>query len=198
MTGFVVETGVFRWRQFLNPDECARIRRAMDRGVDDPAEIVGREIATDDEVRRTRSLEIDASIQDWFEHRLDRIRTDLAALGTPLGAREGTGFLRYPAGGFYRTHRDRGDVAGWPDAARRAVSVVVFLNSAASAGSPGEFEGGELVIHADGDIPGLRIVPEAGLLVAFLSDRLHEVLPVRTGVRDAAVDWFYNRNNSDN
>lgn len=165
----------------------------MDRGIDDPAQIVGREIATHDRVRRTRSIEIETAVQDWFERRLDAITADLEALGIPLGAREGTGFLRYPPGGFYRAHRDRGKVDGWPDAARRAVSVVAFLNDASMTGTPGAFAGGELWLHAEGSAVSVRVVPETGLLVAFPSIRLHEVLPIRAGVRDAAVDWFYDR-----
>jgi predicted 2-oxoglutarate/Fe(II)-dependent dioxygenase YbiX len=194
VTGFVVENGLLRQRRFLDRDECARLRGAMDRGIDDPAEIVGREIATHDRVRRTRSVEIEAAVQDWFEARLDAIRTDLeAGLGIPLGSREGTGFLRYPAGGFYRTHRDRGEVAGWPDAARRAVSVVVFLNGARTPAELGDFEGGQLVLYPGGPTSSIEVVPEMGLLVAFPSTSLHEVLPVRAGIRDAAADWFYDR-----
>jgi len=194
VTGFVVENGVLRWRRFLDRDACARVRRAMDRGIDDPADIVGREIATHDQVRRTRSVEIEAAVQEWFEARLDAIKTDLeAALEIPLGSREGTGFLRYPVGGFYRTHRDRGEVAGWPAAARRAVSVVVFLNGSRTPGDPGDFEGGQLVLYPGGPASSIQVGPETGLLVAFPSTSLHEVLPVGAGIRDAAADWFYDR-----
>jgi predicted 2-oxoglutarate/Fe(II)-dependent dioxygenase YbiX len=177
---------------FLNPAECERIRDAMDRGIDDAAEIIGDEIAQHDTIRRTRSLEIETGVREWLEGRLDGIKPAIEqVLGRPLGRREGTGFLRYPPGGFYVTHRDRGAVAGWPAAARRAASVVVFLNDGQAPGRGGHFEGGMLCLYPDPDAPPVQIRPEAGLLLAFPSDTLHEVLPVVRGTRDAAVDWFY-------
>ena len=176
---------------FLTPGDCERIRRAMDRGDADPAEIAGDAIIMRESIRRTTSIEIDPDVQAWFERRLDDLRPAIAqALGRPLGQREGAGFLRYASGGFYLTHRDRGEVAGWPSAARRAASVVVFLNRSKTVEQAGEFDGGILCLYSD---QGRRveIQPEAGLLVAFPAETLHEVLPVVAGVRDAAVDWFY-------
>jgi len=182
--------------QFLTPRDCDRIRRAMDRGDDDPAEIVGDTIVTREAIRRTTSIEIDPDVREWFERRLDGCRPAIAhALGRLLGQREGAGFLRYPPEGFYLPHRDRGDVAGWPAAARRAASVVVFLNGSTTSRPPrrqtGEFEGGLLRLHPDSTGTPVHITPQAGLLVAFPAEVLHEVLPVRSGTRDAAVDWFY-------
>jgi predicted 2-oxoglutarate/Fe(II)-dependent dioxygenase YbiX len=182
--------------QFLTPRDCERVRRAMDRGDEDPAEIVGDMIVTREAIRRTISIEIEPDVREWFERRLADFRPAIAqALGRPLGQREGTGFLRYPPGGYYLAHRDRGEVAGWPAAARRAASVVVFLNGS-TTNSPrssqnGEFEGGLLCLHPDSTGTPVEITPEAGLLVAFPAEVLHEVLPVRRGTRDAAVDWFY-------
>ena len=37
----------------------------------------------------------------------------------------------------------------------------------------------------------MSVVPQAGLLVAFSADVLHEVTEVRAGTRDTIVDWFY-------
>lgn len=176
---------------FLSPHECDRLRRAMDRGTDEPAEIVGEGIARQETIRRTRSIEIDSALREWFERRLDTIKPAVErALNQRLGQREGCGFLRYPPGGFYRAHRDRADVAGWPAASRRAASIVVFLNGSNAAAGPGSFAGGALCLHhARGDRTDIR--PAPGLLVAFPSDLLHEVLPVQEGERDTVVDWFY-------
>lgn len=177
--------------QFLAARDCERIRRAMDRGDGDAAEIVGDTIVTSSEIRRTVSIEIDPAVREWFERRLDECRPTVArALGRPLGHREGSGFLRYSPGGFYRPHRDRGDVAGWPDAARRTAAVVVFLNHSKTIGRNG-FDGGTLRLYPEEGSPPLDFQPETGLLVAFPAETLHEVLPVHAGIRDAAVDWFY-------
>jgi predicted 2-oxoglutarate/Fe(II)-dependent dioxygenase YbiX len=111
------------------------------------------------------------------------------ALGLSLGEREGAGFLRYPAGGFYRAHRDRGNDPQWEPAARRAAAIVAFLNTSRANGREGEFDGGLLRIHfPQGTID---VVPEAGLLVAFPADVLHQVTEVRDGTRDTIVDWYY-------
>jgi predicted 2-oxoglutarate/Fe(II)-dependent dioxygenase YbiX len=179
-------------RRFLDQADCDRLQTAMDRGARETAEIVGDDIVTEEMVRRTESIEIDVAVRQWFEQRLDAIKPILATrLRRRLGVREGTGFLRYAPGGFYRTHRDRGQVAGWPGAARRAVSVVVFLNGARSGNGDGGFEGGHLCLYPAGGQRAIDILPESGLLVAFRAETLHEVLLVRAGHRDAAVDWFY-------
>jgi SM-20-related protein len=178
--------------RFLDQADCDRLRTAMDRGASETAEIVSDDIVTEEMVRRTQSIEIDVEVRQWFEQRLDAIKPTLARrLRRPLGDREGTGFLRYAPGGFYRTHRDRGQVAGWPAAARRAVSVVVFLNGVGSGNGDGGFEGGHFCLYPDGAERRIEIRPEAGLLVAFRAETLHEVLLVHAGHRDAAVDWFY-------
>ena len=98
--------------------------------------------------------------------------------------------LRY--GGFYGPHVDRAEMPSWPDASRRAITIVLFLNSSREADASGHFGGGCLRVFPGGD--GERqfdIVPKAGMLVAFPSCTAHEVTPVVDGCRDAVVDWFY-------
>ena len=177
---------------FLDLPTCARIRAAMDRGADDAAEVIGARITRRDSVRQARSIDIEREILELVETRIDGIRTAIErATGRPLGEREGTGFLRYHPGGFYRAHRDRGAVRGWPAAARRQTTVIVFLNRGGD-GPECDFAGGDLNLYPAVGAP-VRITPDAGLLVAFPADCLHEVSPVTGGTRDAAVDWFYNR-----
>jgi len=176
---------------FLDPDLCTRVRGAMDRGESDSAAIIGTAIVRDEGVRRTRSIEIDLPTLAMVEQCLDRLRPSIErAFGVPLGQREGTGFLRYEPGGFYLTHRDRGVVEGWPAAASRSVAIVVFLNSVRDTSGRGDFDGGSLCLYPESR-DAVEIRPRAGLLAAFPADVLHEVLPVRNGVRDTAVDWFY-------
>lgn len=176
---------------FLDVLACERIRRGMDHGVDDPAEIAGDEIATRDAVRRGRSIDIEARLLEWVERQIEGARPAIErTIRQPLGEREGTGFLRYRTGGLYRQHRDRGVVAGWPAAARRLVTVVVFLNGGVPGAPKRDFEGGQLCLYPD-TAALIEISPETGTLVAFPADFLHEVRPVLAGVRDAAIDWFY-------
>lgn len=181
---------VFRLSGFLSPAQCSEIRRGMDAGEVEPAEVLAGGIRRDSEARVASLVEPPESLTRDIEAKLDACRARVAeALGISLGEREGAGFIRYPAGGFYRAHRDRGDDPQWPPAARRAAAVVLFLNASRTARAAGDFEGGILRLHLpDGTID---VAPEAGLLVAFPADVLHEVTEVRDGTRDTIVDWYY-------
>lgn len=181
---------VFRQPGFLTPSQCLEIRRGMDGGDVEPAEVLGGGIQRDSEARVASLVDPSESVTRDIEAKLDALRERVAeALEIPLGAREGAGFIRYPAGGFYRAHRDRGDDPQWPPAARRAAALVLFLNASRAAGAEGDFEGGILRLHLRGGT--IDLVPEPGLLVAFRADLLHEVTDVRDGTRDTIVDWFY-------
>ena len=162
----------------------------MELGSGEPAGILAGGVQLQATVRFARFLDPDPASISTVEARLDGCRHRVAAaLGLTLQDREGAGFIRYPPGGFYRAHRDRGEDPDWEAAARRAVALVVFLNTSRAAGPAGEFDGGVLRLflpHGEVDV-----VPEAGLLVAFPADVLHEVTEVRGGTRDTVVDWFY-------
>ena len=182
------DAGVFAAPGFLDEGDCRRIRLGMDRGLVEAAEVLDR--GMEQHVRRASNVDVDRELIDMVERRLDAIRADLAAFfGVPLGDREGAGFLRYPAGGFYKPHRDRGESADWPDAARRQVSVVIFLNSSTRVDAGGDFGGGALELCVDTE--PLDVNPERGLLLAFRADVLHQVTRVSDGTRDTIVDWYY-------
>lgn len=174
---------------FLDAALCNRVRAAMDRGASEPAEILDDTFTFDGRVRLASSIEIDPGMLRVVEGALDGQRGAIAGFfDIPLTGREGAGFLRYKPGGLYRPHRDRGTLASWPPAARRRVSVVVFLNTCRELPGPGEFSGGGLRLLDDRP---REIVPQQGLLVAFPASTLHEVAPVGIGTRDVIVDWFY-------
>ena len=175
---------------FLSQEDCLAVRRGMDAGMMEEAEVLDHGIHRQSGVRNARLVEPAAAVIDRMEARIESCRDRAAtAFALALGDREGAGFIRYPPGGFYRAHRDRGDDAQWEGARRRAVAVVIFLNTSRDVSVAGEFEGGVLrLFFPDGDI---ELVPEAGLLVAFRAEVLHEVTEVRGGTRDTVVDWFY-------
>lgn len=180
----------FREGGFLTPDECLAIRRGMDRGKVERAEVLAGGIRPDFQARLASLVEPPPDLVTDIEAKLDACRGQVAqALGVSLGEREGPGFIRYPAGGFYRAHRDRGDDPHWEPAARRAVALVLFLNASRASGFEGDFDGGILRLYSTRG--SMDVVPEAGLLVAFSADVLHEVTEVRDGTRDTIVDWYY-------
>ena len=162
----------------------------MDAGEREEAEILAGGIQRRASIRNAALVEPTAVVIDRIGARLDSCRAHISeAFGLALGEREGAGFLRYPEGGFYLPHRDRGDDPTWKAAARRAVALVLFLNSSRETSPHGDFDGGVLrLFPPDGEID---VLPEAGMLVAFPADMLHEVRPVRGGTRDTVVDWFY-------
>jgi 2OG-Fe(II) oxygenase superfamily len=89
------------------------------------------------------------------------------------------------AGGRHNRHADncrQNEQGDWVanHTPHREVSAIYYLND--------EFEGGEIVF----DRVPLVVKPRRGLLLAFPSDaaHLHEVLPVRSGVRYTMPIWF--------
>ena len=164
----------------------------MDLGASEPAEILAAGVTPQPSTRNASLVEPAKDVIDLIELKLESCRDHVAAaLSLTLGDREGVGFIRYPSGGFYKPHRDRGDDSQWPAAARRAAALVIFLNSSREISrAAGEFDGGILRLLE----PQMEaVIPEAGLLVAFPADVLHEVTDVRGGTRDTIVDWFYFR-----
>lgn len=77
-------------------------------------------------------------------------------------------FAHYAPGAFYKMHRDR-----FADHDARLVSLVFYLNDAWSNDA-----GGALAIYDDALTPLRYVSPQAGTMVAFMSERFpHEVLP---------------------
>ena len=181
---------LYREADFLDEDACRQIRRAMDLGIAEEAEIAAGATEPRDTIRRAVSVEIDADVVRQVEARLDARRDTLAGFfGIGLSDREGAGFLRYLPGGFYAPHRDRADVASWPGAALRAIAVIAFLNGSREVEANGEFRGGVLRLFVEGE--AIDVHPRQGQLIAFRADTLHEVTEVIGGARDVIVDWFY-------
>ncbi len=93
-------------------------------------------------------------------------------------------FNRYEGGGSYGEHVD-GAIMTAPGTSHRMrtdLSATLFFSD------PGEYDGGELVIH---DTYGEhRVKLPAGHLVLYPGTSLHQVTPVTRGVRHAAFFWI--------
>jgi len=182
---------VFTLDEVLDADRCRWVRAAMDAGAGGQAQVL-----SDGDGRVAIDVDVSDDVIDLVESRLDAQRDRIGAFfRMTLQGREGAGFLRYEAGGFYGPHVDRAEMPSWPDASRRAITIVLFLNSSREAEATGDFGGGCLRVFgscrsglAESHID---VVPKAGMLVAFLSCAPHEVTLVVDGRRDAVVDWFY-------
>ena len=184
-------SALFRHPDFLHEQECLYVRQAMNGGIVEAAEVLDGGLHHQWRIRNASLVEPAGHVIELIEARLDACRAEVAAaLSMTLGEREGAGFIRYPPGGFYKPHRDRGTDVEWPSSARRAAAVVIFLNSSRQGSrETGGFDGGVLRLF----LPDAeeQVTPQAGLMVAFPADVLHEVTEVRDGTRDTVVDWFY-------
>jgi PKHD-type hydroxylase len=85
-------------------------------------------------------------------------------------------------GGQYGAHVDNAMMGKGAQRLRTDLSFTLFLTP------PGEYEGGELVIHAAGMTQELK--GEAGYLVLYPSGSIHEVKPVTRGERIVCVGWI--------
>lgn len=91
-------------------------------------------------------------------------------------------FALYPPGSHYHRHLDR-----FKRDARRTLSCVLYLNAHWR-----EADGGKLRLYLD-EGHSVDVMPEAGTLATFLSERFeHEVLPA-TRERLSVAGWFRRR-----
>jgi PKHD-type hydroxylase len=85
-------------------------------------------------------------------------------------------------GGHYGPHVDNALMGKGTSRLRTDLSFTLFLTP------PGDYEGGELVIHAAGMTQAIK--GEAGSMVLYPSGALHEVRPVTRGTRIVCVGWI--------
>ena len=108
---------------------------------------------------------------------------------------DGPKFCSYPAGGYFRAHRDRSQDPRDPASVRcRTLSFSCVLNDHHPAGGLPTFDGGTLVLYvpeSNGSVTAVNLRPSAGSVVAFRAGLMHEVRPVRSGTRFAVVAWLY-------
>lgn len=93
----------------------------------------------------------------------------------------GVMFNRYGPGETYGLHVDEAMMATKEGRLRTDFSFTLFLSD------PATYEGGELVlVGTEGE---RAIKPEAGTMVVYATGALHQVNPVTSGERLAAVGW---------
>jgi SM-20-related protein len=146
--------------------------------------------------RRVGCCNLPQEAKKPLEQRLAGIRPSLEKhFGVSLSEYEPPDYLIYNAGDFFEMHRDSGRYGSEEIIRRRRVSVVVFLNR--QSGSPAEdaYGDGDLTFYGLLEGPqwekcGFPLKAEPGMLVAFLSEKLHEVKPVSHGRRFSVATWF--------
>lgn len=204
---FFTERGLFAIDGFLDAARCRALCAEVQAAVTVPALTGNRggDFVVDASRRRAACAVVSAPTAAWVTSALGSITHLLERhFHVGLGGIETPQFLAYEPGGFYRAHRDSSAEPSAPPHVRaRQVSAVVFLNGACRRGSAPasssleipSYEGGELVFHdlvADPSFAqwSLPLQGETGLLVAFPSWVMHEVLPVTRGLRLTIAAWY--------
>lgn len=90
-------------------------------------------------------------------------------------------YVRYQTGMGYGFHVDDPVMGPLAGRYRSDISTTVFLNA------PDEYEGGELVLHTPSGEQAFK--GEAGDALVYAAGTGHQVNPVTSGVRLAAVTW---------
>jgi SM-20-related protein len=193
-------SGLFLVRGFLDPQACAAVGGEARAAAGHPAPVYieGAEGVVHEDVRKTTSLEVPAGTIADVGRRLRELQGEIGSyFKLSLHDCEPPQFLRYGEGDFFVRHQDGDtDQLEFDHLRVRKVSVVLFLNGGGADEPAAEtYGGGSLLIYRAGegegapplvfDVPG-----EAGLLVAFRSDTVHEVAPVTRGERFTVVSWF--------
>ncbi|WP_426700752.1 Fe2+-dependent dioxygenase [Rhodanobacter sp. Col0626] len=91
-------------------------------------------------------------------------------------------FNRYDVGMTYGLHVDAAVMGGLGSSVRSDVAITVFLSD------PRSYDGGELVVNANGMECAFKM--EAGSVIAYPANSLHQVTPITRGARHAAVIWI--------
>jgi predicted 2-oxoglutarate/Fe(II)-dependent dioxygenase YbiX len=185
--------GLFVRSHFLTPSACADLQAALA-----PTAWTSGKVAResepeclDESVRKVRRLDVDRALWTSIRERLLALKPELERhFHCELTGCDGPDFLAYDRGAFYAPHADCG-----VHYRTRRVSIVIFLNDASETPGDTGYAGGDLTFY--GLLKGrawencpLPLSGQAGLLVAFSSDIVHEVRPVTAGERYSIVGWF--------
>jgi predicted 2-oxoglutarate/Fe(II)-dependent dioxygenase YbiX len=183
---------------FLTPEECSELRREMDASSQQEAEIwLGQDFGVVPESRLSTIATLAEGTEAWVQDRLWGVMAELESFyGCEVSHISAVTALIYRRGGHFAAHSDGGiDEDAPPEVTRRRVSLVIALNDGASARP--DFTGGELRFFP-GCPPGADPGPAAeviavrsrpGLLVAFPSPIVHQVMPVAAGLRYSLAIW---------
>ena len=198
---FFAQLGWFVLPQFLDRDTCARMRREMASSPCQPASILDdkNRLVVDADKRRTDAAAVPSETSTLVTARLIEAMPALEKhFEVRLIGCEPVSFLVYKPGAFFGRHADANHSAEAPAKFRqRQVSISIFLNGESELDHPDTYSGGTLTFSGTrgGDQKskhaGIGLTGEEGLLIGFNSSWLHEIEPVRRGVRYSVVTWFF-------
>ncbi|MBV9240937.1 MAG: 2OG-Fe(II) oxygenase [Acidobacteria bacterium] len=149
-----------------------------------------------DQIKRRKEISYSADTQPKLHQKIYEASAELAdRFSLQLGTLQPLKFTRYDVGDFYQPHRDLLDEPA-PEVIRsRKLALTLFLNQQGDEPDEADYCGGSLAFYGLISDPswhgaGIPLDSEAGMLVAFRPDILHEVTPVTHGVRYAITTWL--------
>jgi SM-20-related protein len=193
---FIARFGIFIRHGFLPDDLCNRIVADIRSGKGSRATVGNTNGANiiDESVRRVSDVKVREQTLSYIETPLEVLKPRLEKyFQVGLSHYQRPTFLYYRIGDHYVPHSDSDDGAGF--SRERKISVVIFLNDPSQHEAHGFYGGGDLVIFGLIKAPGMKgrgfpLAAKKGLLVAFPSDLVHEVMPVTHGERFTMVTWY--------
>jgi len=165
----------------LTSDEIAEIASRFDNAVFEDGR--GTAAGAARQVKANRQIDRQWPGLKAFDAILDRAVRRSLPLAEKLSpaASSPSLFAEYHPGDVYGPHTDA-VMAGQPPI-RHDISVTVFLNP------PDNYAGGELRLHLPGgETRDVKLA--AGSAIAYPTTLVHEVLPIRSGIRRVAVFWL--------
>jgi len=179
---------------FLSREECRGLMDVIDAASLQQAEVwIGDDFGVHPESRRGAIGMLSTESEIFVQDRVWSVVADLERrFDCEISHLSGVTALIYGPGDHFAAHSDGGLQDDGPsEVRRRRVSLVVALNDGAR-----DFSGGELHLfpHAipnslDGREQVIAIRSEPGLLIAFASPMVHQVVPVREGCRYSLALW---------
>lgn len=136
------------------------------------------------EVKRNEQAAMEGTAGRALQEELTRIVDNNAVVRAAAQPRRFSPLIvsRTGADGKYGAHVDNALMGQGARRLRTDLSFTLFLTP------PGEYDGGELVVHTAGMTQEIK--GEAGYLVLYPSGSIHEVKPVTRGTRIVCVGWI--------
>jgi len=136
------------------------------------------------EVKRNEQGAMDSAAGRALQDELSRLVADNIVIKAAAQPRRFSPIIisKTGVGGKYGAHVDNALMGRGGQRLRTDLSFTLFLTP------PGDYDGGELVVHAAGMTQELK--GEAGYLVLYPSGSIHEVKPVTRGERIVCIGWI--------
>jgi SM-20-related protein len=196
---FFEKLGFFVLPDFLEPEYIAQLRSDIEAAPKEKGSVTqpGSDLYVDLDLRSVDACTPPKNVRAPIKERLRDLQPVIERhFGIPLGGYERVQYLAYRSGDFFKLHKDVGSHGSHEVIRSRRVSVVIFLNRQSQAPAHDAYGDGELTFYGLLEGPqwekcAFPLQAEPGLLIAFPSDKWHEVKPVSHGQRFTVVTWFY-------